>query len=293
VPTTVAEIVNRLTGIPYSFTAHAKDIYLTPPAELARKIKGAECVLACTAYNQRYLAGLADQDTQVHLAYHGIDVSRFYAPSGEDSRRNGETPLILSVARFCEKKGLEFLIEACRILADRGFHFQCQIVGYGVLRDNLEKMIVNLGLQSRVLLPGRMTQDQLAALYPRASLFVLPCLVTENGDRDGIPNVLIEAMACEVPVISTDVAGVSELVEHQKNGLLVEQRDARALADAMELLLGSPAVRNSLARNGRETALHRFTREASAHRVYGILSSVLDSSGSVDVAREQAGVSLS
>jgi len=293
VPTTVAEIVNRLTGIPYSFTAHAKDIYLTPPAELARKIKGAECVLACTAYNQRYLAGLADQDTQVHLAYHGIDVSRFYAPRGEDLPRNGETPLILSVARFCEKKGLEFLIEACRILADRGFNFQCRIVGYGVLSDKLEKMIVNLGLQSMVFLPGRMTQDQLAAMYPRASLFVLPCLVTENGDRDGIPNVLIEAMACEVPVISTDVAGVSELVEHEKNGLLVEQRDARALADAMQLLLGSPALRNRLARNGRETALQRFTREASARRVYGILSSVLESSRSVDVAREQVGVSLS
>jgi glycosyltransferase involved in cell wall biosynthesis len=100
-------------------------------------------------------------------------------------------------------------------------------------------------------------------------------------------------MACEIPVISTDVAGVSELVEHKRNGLLVEQRDARALADAMELLLGSPALRNRLARNGRETALHRFTREASARRVYGILSSVLESSRSVDVARGQVGVSLS
>jgi len=292
VPTTVAEIVNRLTGIPYSFTAHAKDIYLTPAAELARKIKGAECVLTCTAYNQRYLAGLADQHTAVHLAYHGVDVSRFRAPREEDSPRNGETPLILSVARFCEKKGLEFLIEACRILADRGFHFQCQIVGYGALQNKLEKMIVNLDLQSKVFLPGRMTQGQLAALYPRASLFVLPCLVTEDGDRDGIPNVLIEAMVCEVPVISTEVAGVPELVEHQKNGLLVEQRDAHALGDAMGLLLSSPAVADYLARNGRETALHRFTQEASARRVYSILSSVLESSRSVDATRKQVAVSL-
>jgi glycosyltransferase involved in cell wall biosynthesis len=99
-------------------------------------------------------------------------------------------------------------------------------------------------------------------------------------------------MVCEVPVISTEVAGVPELIEHQKNGLLVEQRDAHALADAMELLLGSPAARNCLARNGRETALHRFTREASARRVYSILSSVLESSRSVDVTRKQVGVSL-
>jgi len=131
-PTTVAEIVKRLTGIRYSFTAHAKDVYLTMPSELTRKIKEAECVLTCTAVNQRYLAGLADQGTPVRLAYHGVDVHRFQALRSGDPPRNGdEVPLILSVARLCEKKGLEFLIEACRILVDRGITFQCRIVGYG------------------------------------------------------------------------------------------------------------------------------------------------------------------
>src|SRR6266446_8726084 len=293
VPTTVAEIVKHLTGIGYSFTAHAKDVYLTPPSELARKIKEAECVLTCTAVNQRYLAGLADHGTPVRLAYHGVDVSRFRALSSGDSPQNDGVPLILSVARLCEKKGLEFLIEACRILVDRGVAFQCRIVGYGPLEDKLQKMIASLALPDRVFLQGKMTQDQLAALYPRADLFVLPCLVLKNGDQDGIPNVLFEAMVCGVPIISTEIAGVCELIEHQKNGLLVEQRNSNALADAMELLIGSPELRNELARKGRQTVLASFTRESSARNVYNIFSSVLGSAQSSDILRKQAGMTVS
>jgi len=292
-PTTVAEIVKHLTGIRYSFTAHAKDVYVTPPSELARKIKKAECVLTCTAVNQRYLAELADQGTPIRLAYHGIDVNRFRALRSGDPPQNGEVPLILSVARLCEKKGLEFLIEACRILVDRGVAFQCRIVGYGPLEDKLQKMIVDLSLQDRVFLLGKMTQDQLATLYPQADLFVLPCLVLENGDRDGIPNVLFEAMVCGVPIICTEVAGVCELIEHQKNGLLVEQRNATALADAMQLLIGSPDLRNELARKGRQTVLEGFTRESSARSVYNILSSMLGSAESADVLRKQAAITVS
>ncbi len=278
-PTTVAEIVKHLTGIGYSFTAHAKDVYLTPPSELARKIKKAECVLTCTI--------------PIRLAYHGIDVNRFRVLRSGDPPQNGEVPLILSVARLCEKKGLEFLIEACRILVDRGVAFHCRIVGYGPLEDKLQKMIVSLALQDRVSLLGKMTQDQLATLYPQADLFVLPCLVLENGDRDGIPNVLFEAMVCGVPIISTQVAGVCELIEHQKNGLLVEQRNATALADAMQLLIGSLELRNNLARNGRQTVLEGFTRESSARNVYNIFSSVLDSAESADIPRKQAAMTVS
>src|SRR5260370_3287078 len=293
VPTTVAEIVKHLTGIGYSFTAHAKDVYLTPPSELARKIKEAECVLTCTAVNQRYLAGLADQGTPVRLAYHGVDVNRFRVLRSGDPPQNGEVPLILSVARLFEKKGLEFLLEACHILVDRGVAFQCPIVGYGPLEDKLQKMIASLALPDRVFLQGKMRQDQLAAVYRRADLFVLPLLVLKNGYQDGIPNVLFEAMVCGVPIISTEISGVCELIEHQKNGLLVEQRNSPALADGMALLLGSPGLRNDLARNGRQTVLAGFTRESSARNVYNIFSSVLDSAESSDILRKQAGMTVS
>jgi glycosyltransferase involved in cell wall biosynthesis len=293
VPTTVAEIVKHLTGIPFSFTAHAKDIYLTSPLELARKIAKAECVMTCTAVNQRYLAGLAAESTRVHLAYHGVDVSRFRELPPADSRRDKRAPLILSVARLCEKKGLEFLVEACCKLVDRGIAFECRIVGYGPLEDKLRKLIANLALEDKVFLLGKRTQDQLAELYPQADLFVLPCQVLENGDRDGIPNVLFEAMVCRVPVISTRIPGVCELVEHEKNGFLVEQRDAPALADAMELLLGSPELRNKIAGNGRETVLGNFTRESSAQNVYNILTSLLDSAESAAAVRKQARLAVS
>jgi len=291
-PTTVAEIVQCLTGIRYSFTGHAKDVYLTPPAEMARKIKKAECVLTCTAFNHRYLAELAEQGTPVHLAHHGIDVNRFRAID-EDSVRNIAIPLILTVARLCEKKGLEYLIQACRILVNRGVAFQCQIVGYGPLENKLREMISSLGLQDEVSLPGKMTQDQLADLYPQANLFTLPCLVLENGDRDGIPNVLFEAMVSGVPVVSTDVEGVCELIEHRKNGLIVEQRNASALADAMQLLITTPGLRNELARSGRQTVLKNFTRQASAKHVYEILASVLDSQESMHFARKRNDLAVS
>src|SRR5260370_15867383 len=167
------------------------------------------------------------------------------------------------------------------------------MVGCGCVGDKLEKVIVDLSLQDRVFLLGKMTQDQLATLYPQADLFVLPCLVLKNGDRDGIPNVLFEAMVCGVPIISTEVAGVRELIEHQKNGLLVEQRNATSLADAMELLIGSPELRNDLARKGRQTVLGVFTRESSARNVYNIFSSVLGSAQSSDILRKQAGMTVS
>jgi len=138
-----------------------------------------------------------------------------------------------------------------------------------------------------------MTQDQLAELYPRADLFVLPCQVLENGDRDGIPNVLFEAMVCGVPIISTEIAGVRELIEHRRNGYLVEQRNARALADAMELLIGSPDLGRELAHRGRQTVLGSFTREASARNVYNILSSVLHSAESADIVRKPADLAVS
>ena len=275
VPATVAEVVQRFIGIPYTLTAHAKDIYLTPAHQLTRKIQSAECVLTCTGYNQRYLADLASGHTPVRLAYHGIDLSRFGGASNGSTAAGNDLPLILSVGRFCEKKGFKYLIRACRILKERGHRFRCQIVGYGELQKDLERMIVALGLEQCLFLPGTMTQDRLATLYPQASMFVLPCLITENGDRDGIPNVLIEAMASGVPVVSTDVSGISELVTNHENGLLVGQKSAIALADAMESLLVGPELRSRLAENGRKTVRQSFTLEASAQRVHEILCSVL------------------
>src|SRR5713226_4764525 len=262
IPTSVAELVKHFSGITFSFTAHAKDIYLSRRQELARKIQAAEFVLTCTEYNQKYLQNIDAGPTPIYLAYHGVDLSKFNnLDTAAHPANPADPPLILSVGRFCEKKGFPFLIEACRVLKARGCAFRCSIVGWGPLRDDLERMIVELDLCDCVSLVNDMTQDQLVHLYLTASMFVLPCILTDNGDRDGIPNVLIEAMAMQVPVISTEVSGIPELVEHMENGILVPEKNSTALADAIELLLSHPDLRSRFAEKGRAKVLNQFTLE--------------------------------
>ncbi|HEV2175584.1 MAG TPA: glycosyltransferase [Terriglobia bacterium] len=270
-PTSTAEVTSKLTGIPYSFTAHAKDIYLAPVDELRRKMSGATCVITCTAANQEYLRSIARAGTPVHLAHHGVDVVRFEPKGRTATAPQGGKPLILSVGRFCEKKGFPYLIEACRKLKDRGHDFDCRIVGYGPLEAELQTLIDHLGVGDCVSLRGKMTQDELVPVYEQARLFVLPCIITEAGDRDGIPNVFLEAMASELPVVSTSISGITELVDSGQNGFLVDPRDPVALADAVEKLLRDPALCRRFGARGRAKVLENFTLEASARRVRTLL----------------------
>lgn len=269
-PTTVAELIKSFSGIPYSFTAHAKDIYRSNAHELDRKIAGADFVLTCTGFNLRHLRQLSTSRTPIDCIYHGIDLTLF------DGRRKGEgdesasstAPLILSVGRFCEKKGLPYLIRACKLLKDSGSNFRCRIIGYGPMQEELDSLIDNLDLRDRLTLVGKMTQNQIADQYREADIFALPCLVTDDGDRDGIPNVLIEAMAQRIPVVSTDVSGISELVTPMDNGLLVPEKDAEALAFAIDRLLRDSELRHRMGDNGRARVLSYFSLETSASAVW-------------------------
>ncbi len=269
VPTSVAELVRGFSGISFSFTAHAKDIYLTDRRELSRKMRAAAFVVTCTGYNREYLEAIGAGGSPIHLAYHGIDLSRFRAV--RTAPRPENPPRLLSVGRFCEKKGFSYLIKACRALKDRGCAFSCAIVGWGPMRDQMERQIAELDLANEVaLLPG-MTQDRLVDMYGRASVFVLPCILTDDGDRDGIPNVLIEAMAMRVPVVSTYVSGIPELVDHMNNGLLVPEKNEAALADALELLLSRPELRARFGENGREKVASQFTLERNVGQIRELL----------------------
>jgi len=155
-------------------------------------------------------------------------------------------PLILSVGRMVPKKGMGDLISACRLLMTRGVRFRCVIVGEGPLRGELESQIRELGLERLVTFLGAMAHDGLVSLYGQASVFALAPHITEDGDRDGIPNVLAEAMAAGIPVVSTSVSGIPELIEDGRTGVLVGPRDPEALADAVERLLRDPALRQKL-----------------------------------------------
>jgi glycosyltransferase involved in cell wall biosynthesis len=255
-PTAVAQLVHQFTGISYSFTAHAKDIYLSRPADLAYRMRMARFVVTCTAYNQRYLTALADQgqDKHIHCIYNGLNLRVF--PT--DVSVPPAHPLILTVARLVEKKGLSYLLHACRMLTDQGYNFTCRIVGEGLLRPVLEQEIRDLELTGRVELWGAETHERVIEMYRHATLVALPCVIGENGDRDGLPMVLIESLYMGVPIVSTPVSGIPELITPEVNGLLVAPRDSTALAAAIARLLADRQLCSRLALAGRQTVLARF-----------------------------------
>lgn len=261
--TTITMFVSQLTNIPFSFTAHAKDIYLpklNPGDLLQRKLACAKFVVTCTGANQAYLSELCGGHRPIHTIYHGLDTDVFKAL--ERDGRSQERPMILSVGRFVEKKGFVYLVKACKVLKDKGYDFECRIVGEpDEQTEVIEKLIQELGLQEHLSISGGVTQEALRAIYGECAMFVLPCQIVNNGDRDGIPNVLVEAMAMEIPVISTFISGIPELIENGLDGLLVPQQDVSALACALETYLKDPELRMKLGRAGREKVRARFHSE--------------------------------
>jgi glycosyltransferase involved in cell wall biosynthesis len=244
-----------MTGISFSFTAHAKDLYLTPKRIVRRRSRAATFVATCTGYNARYLRDLigTDERKKIQLVYHGIDLSMFAAqdiPSGAAPAAESAYRL-LSVGRLVPKKGHEHLIAACAKLRDAGYEIRCRIVGGGPLQADLTAQIARLRLENVVSLEGSMTHAELIGLYRQADLFALAPRITDDGDRDGIPNVIAEAIAAGVPVVSTDVSGIPELVRHERTGLLVPPNDSTALATAIARLIASPELANSLAASAR------------------------------------------
>ena len=262
--TTVAMLASKLTDIPYSFTAHAKDIYLpalNPGDLLQKKIDGAKFVVTCTGANRIHLQKLNRFGTPIFAIRHGLDIGHF-APVR--STENGQKPLILAVGRFVKKKGFEHLVSACKTLKDRGVAFRCHIVGEAdAEKPVIANMLKSFELEEDVLLKDAVTQAELRDLYQRADIFALPCQVVENGDRDGIPNVLAEAMAMEMPVVSTPISGIPELVTNGEDGLLVPQRDPVALADALENLLRDGKLRQEIGNAGRRKILRMFDSDVT------------------------------
>ena len=258
-PAAVARFASLMTGIPFSFTTHAKDLYLTPKRVIQRRAAAATFVATCTGYNANYLREILPEDDQhkVHLVYHGIDLSLF-AHQPNRAARGARVPVIMSVGRLVPKKGLDDLIAACSLMRDRGIEFRCLIIGEGPLRKELQGDINRLDLAAHVELRGAMTHAKLIALYGEADIFALPPRITEDGDRDGIPNVIVEAMATGLPVVSTAVSGIPELVKHDVTGLLVPPNDPGALAAALQRLLADPRHAMLLAHAARDALEETF-----------------------------------
>jgi glycosyltransferase involved in cell wall biosynthesis len=277
--TTITMFVSQLTGIPFSFTAHAKDIYLqklNPSDLLSIKIRRAQFVVTCTEANSRYLKSVCPDVSTIHTIYHGLDTTSF-TPAVHQHDDDNTVPVILSVGRFVEKKGFSYLVQACRILKDRGYAFQCRLLGEADDQTDLIKQLIGeLTLEDTVFLDDPVTQEELTQIYRNCAIFALPCQILDNGDRDGIPNVLVEAMAMEIPVVSTDISGIPELIEHRVDGLLVPQKDASALAGALEELLRESRLRSELGKHGRDKVRRLFDNKATTLELRKLFASCLE-----------------
>ena len=268
-PAASARFASLMSGIPYSFTAHAKDLYLTPKRVIWRRARAARFVATCTEYNAAYLREIMGTDAgKIARVYHGIDLGLFAARAPITPRAEH---LILSVGRLVPKKGHDDLIAAFARLRDRGLRFRAVLVGAGPLRDALSAQIAALHLGDCVTLRGAMTHAALIDLYRQADLFALSPRIAEDGDRDGIPNVIAEAMAIGVPVVSTAISGIPELVQDGVTGRLVPPGDPAALAGAMALLLTQPDEAARLAAAGRARLEREFDLWVTTGRLHALM----------------------
>lgn len=292
--TTVAMFVSGLTGIPFSFTAHAKDIYqtsLNPGRLLRRKIGRARFVATCTRANRSYLSQVCGSGSTIHTIYHGLDTDLF--SRRKDSHQSGR-PIILSAGRHVEKKGFTDLIAACRLLKNRGHDFECRIVGGAdAFTPVIAEMVRSLELEDTVILAPAVPQEHLRQVYEQSTVFALPCRITDNGDRDGIPNVLAEAMAMELPVVATDISGIPELVIPGVNGLLVPQRNPAALAAAIEELLLDSGLRERFGKAARSSVCREFDARRSILSLHELLMQQLKPAGDTAIRPRTRGISRS
>ena len=257
-PTSVAMFTSQLTGLPFSFTAHAKDIYTSDPRQLREKIGLSRFVVTCTEYNRRHLLDISDSHkTAIHRFYHGIDVAMF-AGNHAKARNPGQPYRILTIARLTAKKGLPTVYRALKILWDRGVKLEHTLIGDGEDREKILQLIEKLGLGSVTRWLGTQPHNVVRDHYRSADLFVLGCEVASNGDRDGIPNVLVESMAMGVPVVATDISAIPELVQDGKTGLLAPAGRPDKLADAMQRMLDDTEMRNRVVAAARALVVQEF-----------------------------------
>ena len=274
--TTVARLAAKFAGIPYTFTAHAKDIFheSVSPEDFRRKLEDAAGVVTVSDYNLRYLRenyGPAAQ--RMRRVYNGLDLQRFTykAPLHR-------LPKIVAVGRLVEKKGFADLIGACATLAASGRRFTCEIVGSGELEADLRGRIEQSGVGGMVRLIGPRPQAAVVRLVQEAAAFVAPCVLGEDGNRDGLPTVLLEAMALGTPVVSTDVTGIPEVLRDGETGLLVPQRNSAALAGAISRLTGDFTLRVRLANRARRLIEADFNVHDNAAHLREIFAEAAESS---------------
>lgn len=250
--------VKKFFGINYSVTVHANDIFVPRQFEigLPEIFSSASDIIVVSDFAANYVREtLPETASRVHRIYNGIDPGQFH------STRFAAPPLILSIGRLISKKGFDLLIDACAFLRKRGYDFRCEIIGEGPLFEELQARVDRHDLRERLLLAGAKTQAEVATILGEATVFALPCRVDPDGAMDNLPTVVMEAMASAVPVVSTDVGGISEMIRDGETGFVVTQNDPAAMADAISRVLDNNELAREFGEKGRERAGELFSIE--------------------------------
>jgi colanic acid/amylovoran biosynthesis glycosyltransferase len=272
--TSAADVAMRaaaLAGVHYTFTAHARDIFHASVDErvLGERISNAHAVVTVSEFNRADLhRRFGEAARRVRRIYNGLDLARFDWRSPREHE-----PLILAVGRLVEKKGFADLIDACAHLARSDTAWRCVIAGDGPLAEPLRAQIREHGLTDRVRMLGALPPAEVAGWMREAAVLAVPCVVGEDGDRDGLPTVLLEGMALGCPCVSTDVTGIPEIVHNDDTGLVVVQRSPQSLAGALERLLGDAPLRERLARNARRMIESEFDIHHNTARMRALFAS--------------------
>ena len=269
-PASVTRYAAVLRGLAWSCSAHAKDIWTTPEWEKREKLDACAWATTCTEANARHLRDLASVEGRVDLVYHGIDTTRFPVPDDIRRANDGRDPAfpvnLLTVGRAVDKKGFDDLLHALATLPPER-HWRLVHVGGGPLLHELEDTARKLGLAERVRWLGPQSQAAVLEAYRAADIFALPCRVSADGDRDGLPNVLLEAQSQKLACVSTRVSGIPELIDDGATGLLVEPRAPAPLADALSRLIADPLLRRRLGEAGYARTTSAFSMNAGADRL--------------------------
>ncbi len=261
-PASVSRYAAMMLSKPWSCSAHAKDIYTSPDWELSEKLSDCEWLVTCTRTNVEHLSAFAPHAETVSLVYHGLDLTRFQKPEKRDAGPDGSSPgnpvTLLSVGRAVEKKGYDGLLKALAALP-KDLNWRFIHIGGGPLKADLQQQARDLGIGERIIWRGALPQDQVLSALSEAQIFILNSRIAHDGDRDGLPNVLMEAQSQQLACIATRVSAIAELIIDGKTGVLVEPRDTEKLTNAIEDLMTHPQKRLKLARAGERRVRTHFS----------------------------------
>ncbi|MCO4315626.1 glycosyltransferase family 4 protein [Phyllobacterium sp. 21LDTY02-6] len=272
-PASVAAYTSLLTGVPWTCSAHAKDIWTSADWELNEKLAEARWSVTCTRSGFDHMRSLTDRKRQVHLSYHGLDLARFGHFAEARSDRDGTDPdapvEILSVGRAVTKKGYDILLQALGLLPPE-LAWRFVHIGGGDELPRLRALADNLAINDRIIWKGALAQEDVLDHYRRADVFALACRIAQDGDRDGLPNVLVEASSQNLLCVSTAISGIPELITHGENGILVPPDDPHGLARALETAIRNPQLRHRLGLAAERRVREHFDHNSSIRQLAGL-----------------------